>query len=97
VPMIEQTHPIINFILDLLRLYSLGLFIYIIAQILLFFEIINRNNLFVLRIMESLQLLCEPFLKRIRNILPKIGAIDFSPILLFMLINLMANLIGYYS
>ena len=95
--MIEQTHPIINFILDLLRLYSLGLFVYIIAQILIFFEIINRNNLFVLKLMESLQLLYEPFLKRIRNILPKIGAIDFSPILLFMLINLMANLIGYYS
>ncbi|MBX4335420.1 YggT family protein [Bartonella raoultii] len=50
------------------------------------FNIINARNRFVVLIGNFLYSLTDPVLSRIRKILPNFGAIDISPIVVFVII-----------
>ncbi|EJF77456.1 hypothetical protein MCO_01187 [Bartonella sp. DB5-6] len=50
------------------------------------FNIINARNRFVVLIRSFLYHLTEPVLSRIRQILPNLGAIDISPVVVFIII-----------
>ncbi|WP_156851609.1 YggT family protein [Bartonella refiksaydamii] len=50
------------------------------------FNIINTRNRFVVLIRSFLYHLTEPVLSRIRQILPNLGAIDISPVVVFIII-----------
>jgi YggT family protein len=76
----------------LINLYILILFVTIILSLLISFNVINRHNQFVDMIYRTGVSLTEPALRPIRNILPSMGGIDISPILL--LIALRAVQIG---
>lgn len=51
------------------------------------FNVINHSNQFVVQIYNSINSLLEPVLSPIRRILPQTGAIDFSPLVLILLLN----------
>ncbi|WP_019222148.1 YggT family protein [Bartonella rattaustraliani] len=53
------------------------------------FNIINTRNRFVLLIGDFLYRLTEPILSRIRRVLPDLGAIDISPVVVFIIIYLL--------
>ncbi len=50
------------------------------------FNIINARNRFVVLIRSFLYRLTEPVLSRIRQILPNLGTIDISPVVVFIII-----------
>ncbi len=50
------------------------------------FNVVNTNNRFVVMIGEFLYKVTEPALRPIRRILPDLGGIDISPIVLLLLI-----------
>lgn len=79
--------------LALLRTISLALDIYswiLIAMViyswLFAFNVINSRNQFVAMIGDFLYKATEPLLRPIRRILPDLGGIDLSPIVLFLAI-----------
>lgn len=76
----------------LINLYILILFVTVILSLLISFNVINRHNQLVDMIYRTGVSLTEPALRPIRNILPSMGGIDISPILL--LIGLRAVQIG---
>ena len=88
---------LINVILDL---YQFILLTYIISTFLINFKIIHASTPLVYRIMDILFRLCEPGLRFIRSWLPKwlsnLGAIDISPIIAFMLLGFVRNLLNEY-
>ena len=88
---------LINVILDI---YQFILLSYIISTFLINFKIINASTPLVYRIMDILFRLCEPGLRFIRSWLPKwlsnLGAIDISPIIAFMLLGFVRNLLNEY-
>jgi len=45
---------------------------------------------------EFLYRITEPALRPIRNLLPNLGGIDISPIILFLIIILIEKIIDYY-
>ncbi len=53
---------------------------------LLAFDILNRRQTFVRMISEALYRLTEPFLLPIRRVLPDLGGLDLSPLVLILLI-----------
>lgn len=57
--------------------------------LLLAFNVINTGNDFVLAIYRSINSLLEPVLGPIRRILPSTGAIDFSPLVLIIVLQVM--------
>lgn len=66
---------------------ELLLFVYIIMSLLISFNVINTYNQFVSIVYSSLNKLFEPILKPIRNIMPDIGGMDLSPIVLFFVVR----------
>lgn len=72
---------------------ELGLFIYIILSVLISFNVINAYNQFVNIIFGTLSKVYEPLLSPIRNILPNMGGLDLSPILLFIALNFVGNIL----
>ena len=51
------------------------------------FNVINRSNEFMTQVYNSINALLEPVLRPIRKIIPATGAIDFSPLVLILLLN----------
>ena len=83
-------------IIQIINLYQLVLLIYIITTWLINFNIVNTSNRLVYRIMDVLYRLCEPSLKFVRQYLPKLGSIDFSPIIIYLLLEFIKKLIFEY-
>ncbi len=85
--------PLYFLIIELIQLYKYALIIYIIGIWLTQFNIVNSNNRFVYILMDSLHKLCEPSMRLIRKFIPSFGAIDISPIIVFLLLTLIQRLI----
>ena len=85
--------PFYLLILELIQLYKYALIIYIVGMWLIQFNVFNTSNRFVYIIMDSLHKLCEPSMKIIRKFIPNFGAIDLSPIIVFLLLTLVQRLI----
>jgi YggT family protein len=60
------------------------------------FNVVNTRNDVVRTIWETLHRLTEPVLRPIRNILPNLGGIDVSPIILLLLIFFLQRVIVLY-
>ena len=60
-----------------------------IIGLLLAFNVINTSNQFVVSIYQSINSLMEPVLAPIRRVLPSTGAIDFSPLVLIILLQIL--------
>ena len=77
-------------------LLALQLYIYLIVASailswLVAFNVVNTRNDFVRSIWNFLDAVTEPALRPIRNILPNLGGVDISPIILILLIIFIQN------
>ena len=59
--------------------------------------VINTSNRFVYLVSDFLFKITEPALRPIRRIIPFIGGIDLSPLLLILIIFFLRNLIREYG
>jgi YggT family protein len=64
---------------------------------LIHFSIINQYQPLVQKIFKTLKQLIEPVLSRIRSILPSMNGLDLSPIVLFLLIYFIKDVIWQMS
>lgn len=71
----------------LIQLYIFVIFVSVILSWLISFNVVNRHNRFVDMIWRTTTALTEPALKPIRSMLPGLGGIDISPILLLVGLN----------
>lgn len=60
-----------------------------ILSLLISFNVVNTRNDFVLAIWRAVNALLDPMLRPIRRILPDTGAIDFSPLVLIIGLNVL--------
>jgi YggT family protein len=85
---------ILGLINDVVHLLTLALFVYIVIDVLAKFNVINPYNQVVQVVMTFLSKLFEPMLRPIRNLLPDLGGIDISPVILVLLLQFAVRLIG---
>jgi YggT family protein len=78
--------PLIGFVVLVIDLYIWVVIASAILSWLVAFNVVNTNNRFVLSIADMLFRLTEPALRPIRNILPNLGGIDISPVILILLL-----------
>jgi YggT family protein len=76
--------------------YSLILIIYVVMGLLINFGVVNAYNRFVSAVYEFLMRVTEPVLRPIRRILPNMGPVDLSPLVVFILIWFARNLLAEY-
>ncbi len=87
-------------------MHALATLIYLVGQVLIWmliiwavmgwlitFNVINPHNQFVSSVMRSLEGLFTPMLRPIRRFLPNFGGIDFSPIVLIIIIYVIQALL----
>ncbi|MEZ5757807.1 MAG: YggT family protein [Emcibacteraceae bacterium] len=83
----EYAYLLANMVAGLANLISFLLFIYIIFSLLISFNVINTYNQFVSIVYGSLYKLFEPMLRPIRNVMPDLGGLDLSPIVIWFLLQ----------
>ena len=89
-------NSLLGLIIQIINLYQFLLLIYIIATWLVNFNIINVSNKFVYSMMEVLYRLCEPSLNIVRRYIPNFGNIDISPVIVYLGLWFLKNLIIEY-
>lgn len=65
-----------------------------IIGLLFAFNVINSSNEFMTAFYTSINRLLDPVLRPIRRILPETGAIDFSPLVLIVVLNIVLIVLG---
>ncbi|MEX0583261.1 MAG: YggT family protein [Sneathiella sp.] len=61
------------------------------------FNVVNTNNQFVSTVGNFLYRITEPPLRPIRRIIPTMGGLDISPIILILLLIFLRNLLFEYA
>jgi YggT family protein len=60
-----------------------------VVGLLFAFNVVNTRNQFLMQLYSSINSLLDPLLRPIRKILPNTGAIDFSPLVLIVGLNIL--------
>ncbi len=89
-------NSLLGLIIQIINLYQFILLIYIIMTWLISFNIINTSNRFIFGMMNTLYRLCEPSLRLVRQYLPNLGAIDISPVIVYLLLWFIKSLLIEY-
>ena len=76
-----------------IELYIWALIISVVLSWLVAFNVVNYHNRFVYTVGDFLHRLTEPALRPIRSILPNLGGLDISPIVLILLLTFARNLL----
>jgi YggT family protein len=87
---------ILDIILIVLELYVWLLIAAAILSWLVAFNVVNTGNQFVSMVGEFLYRITEPLLAPIRSIMPNLGGLDISPIILILIIYFIERVIQYY-
>ena len=84
---------LLGFISYLLTLYIYVLLAAVIMSWLIAFNVVNPRHRFVAVLAEFLYRITEPVLRPIRNLLPNLGGIDISPLIVILIIFFIQSVI----
>jgi YggT family protein len=87
---------LLDIILLVLQIYIWLLIAAAVLSWLIAFNVVNTRNQVVHVVGEFLYRITEPLLRPIRNLLPNLGGIDVSPVILILIILLLENVIVRY-
>ena len=79
-------NPVIALIQLLLDLYWWVVIIAVVVSWLIVFNVINTRNEFVRSLLRGLDAVTEPVFRRIRKVLPPMGGLDLSPLVVLVAI-----------
>ncbi len=80
----------------IISLYIWALIIHVVLTWLVQFNVLNTRNRFVYMVGHFLHRLTEPALRPIRRVLPRLGGVDISPVVLIIGLVFVRNLMFEY-
>ena len=87
---------VLDIVLLVLQIYIWLLIAAAVLSWLVAFNVVNTRNQVVAMLLDFLYRLTAPLLRPIRSMLPNLGGIDVSPVILILLILLLENVIVRY-
>lgn len=90
------TGIVLTILYTLLRFYSYIVIAAVIASWLINFNVVNYHNNFVRTVMRFLDAATEPVFAAVRRILPPIGGLDFSPLVVLAAIWILQSFVLPY-
>ena len=84
----QALYTIYEIIAMLTNVLVMLIIIQFIIGLLFAFNVVNSSNEFLSSFYMAINRLLDPLLRPIRNILPSTGAIDFSPLVLIIALNI---------
>ena len=85
--------PLLQVVDIALNLFMWAVLISVILSWLVQFNVVNTRNQFVYTVGSILHRITEPVLGPIRRVMPNLGGIDLSPIVLFLIIIFIRNVL----
>lgn len=85
-----------SMLITIIHLYIYIIVAAIVVSWLINFNVLNTRNQLVYRINRFLEDITEPALRPIRQVVPLIGGIDISPVILILLLTFLQRLILEY-
>ncbi|HWM62249.1 MAG TPA: YggT family protein [Rhizomicrobium sp.] len=79
-------NPIAALLIEVLEIYKWVVIAAVIVSWLTAFNVINVHNNFVRTLLRILLALTEPVFRQVRRIIPPMGGLDLSPIVVFVVI-----------
>jgi YggT family protein len=79
----------------ILALVIVILIVFVVISWLFAFDIISRRNAFIYSIYEFCRRLTDPILRPLRRVIPPIGGVDLSVLVLLLLIQLVRQLLPW--
>lgn len=90
-------NPAIWLLLRLIDLYTWVVIIAVVVSWLVAFGVINTFNRFARAAVQALDALTEPVFRQVRRVVPPIGGLDLSPLIVLILLEFLSYVIVYYS
>ena len=84
---------LVQFLIFLLNIYLYILIAMVVASWLVAFGVLNTGNKLVYTIYRFLNQATEPVMARVRQVIPPMGGIDISPLVIMIGIYLLQNLL----
>lgn len=81
------------FVSPILLFLVIVIFINVIMSWLVSFNVVNPHNQFVRMIWQTTEAITRPLLAPIRQVIPPLGGMDFSPIVLLLILSFVRNYI----
>ena len=89
-------YAVLNLISTLITIYIWLLIAQAVLSWLLAFGVVNRYNRVVASVNDFLWRITEPVLRPIRSVLPDLGGIDISPVILILVLYFLRDLMFEY-
>ena len=86
-------YSLVNFVILLLDIYKWVLIAAAVLSWLVAFDVVNRRSRVVYSVGDFLYKVTDPVLRPIRRVLPNLGGVDVSPVIVILLIWLIQSLI----
>ena len=83
-------------ILQVINIFVWMIILQVVLSWLIAFNVINTSNRFVYMVGDFLYRVTEPAMRPIRRILPNLGGIDLSPLVLLLLLFFVQRLLVEY-
>jgi YggT family protein len=90
-------NPIAALLIEILEIYKWIVIAAVIVSWLTAFNVINERNNFVRTVLRILITLTDPVFRQIRRVIPPIGGLDLSPIIVFVIIWFLQYSISWAS
>ncbi|HVW73605.1 MAG TPA: YggT family protein [Rhizomicrobium sp.] len=90
-------NPIAALLIEVLEIYKWIVIAAVIVSWLTAFNVINQYNNFVRTVLRILIALTDPVFRQIRRVIPPIGGLDLSPIVVFVIIWFLQYTISWAS
>jgi len=88
--------PFLWLLLTILEIFFWFLIVNVILSWLIAFNVVNRSNHFVATLGEFLYRITDPVLAPLRRVLPNLGGIDISPLIVIIAIQFLRQLLSRY-
>jgi YggT family protein len=89
--------PVLWLIYQILEIYFWIVIIAVVASWLVAFGVINAYNPIARQILSALRALTEPVFRLVRKVIPIMGGLDLSPLIVCLLIYFLQYAIVYYA
>lgn len=84
---------LVDIVMMLTNVLVMLIIVQFVIGLLFSFNVISQSNEFARQVYESINRLLDPVLRPIRNLMPNTGAIDFSPLVLILLLQILTRVL----
>ena len=88
-------NPIIWLLQELISLYIWVIIIAVVMSWLVAFGVVNTFNPFGRAVVRFLDAATEPVFRQVRRVIPPIGGLDLSPLIVLILLEFLSRAINY--